>query len=130
MKPTVNTRARWAPSLARRAQVLKALAHPARLSILERLAKSRSCCCGDLVAGLPLAQATVSQHLAALKRAGLIQGTIAGPSVCYCIRAEAFRRALKDLEEYFALLGGKATAIEAACCPPHPTRRSSKGKRP
>ncbi len=63
----------------------KALAHPARIAILQHLSKANSCINSDLVQELGLAQATVSQHLKALKDIGLIQGTIEGVSMCYCI---------------------------------------------
>lgn len=67
------------------AAVLKALAHPARLRILELLAERGSCVCGAIVEVMPLAQATVSQHLKVLKEAGLVRGTIDGPRSCYCL---------------------------------------------
>lgn len=67
------------------ASLAKALAHPARIAILEHLLKHQTCICGDLVDELPLAQATVSQHLKELKAVGLIKGEIEGTSVCYCI---------------------------------------------
>ncbi|MCB0601167.1 MAG: winged helix-turn-helix transcriptional regulator [Saprospiraceae bacterium] len=63
----------------------KALAHPARVAILRELAQRNACICGELVANLPLSQATVSQHLKVLKEAGLIDGEIDGPRICYCI---------------------------------------------
>ena len=66
-------------------QLLKAMAHPARIAILQRILISDTCICGDLVEELGLAQATISQHLKELKNAGIIQGTIEGVSVCYCI---------------------------------------------
>lgn len=69
----------------RTARYAKALGHPARVSILKLLIGKRSCVCGDIVDELPLSQSTVSQHLKELKDAGLIQGTIEGPRVCYCI---------------------------------------------
>ncbi len=67
------------------AAMFKALAHPARVAILEQLLKRKQCVCGDLVDVLPLSQATVSQHLKELKKAGLIKGEVEGTSVCYCI---------------------------------------------
>src|SRR5215216_1215245 len=67
------------------AAMAKAIGHPARIAILQHLAKINACICGDLVEELGLAQATISQHLKELKSAGLIQGTIEGTSVCYCI---------------------------------------------
>lgn len=69
----------------RLALLLKAIAHPARIAILEQIIKSNACICGDLVGELGLAQATISQHLRELKTAGLIKGSIEGVSVCYCI---------------------------------------------
>jgi ArsR family transcriptional regulator len=70
---------------------LKALAHPARIAIIEFLLKANSCICGDIVNELPLSQATVSQHLKELKTVGLIKGSIEGNSICYCIDEENFR---------------------------------------
>lgn len=73
------------------ATLLKAMAHPARIAILQRILQSDTCICGDLVDELGLAQATISQHLKELKTAGLIQGTIEGVSVCYCIHPENWK---------------------------------------
>ena len=63
----------------------KAFSHPARVAILQYLFKSNQCICGDLVLKIGLAQATISQHLKALKSMGLIQGSIEGTAVCYCV---------------------------------------------
>ena len=73
------------------ASLAKALAHPARIAILEYLLESRTCINGDLVQELGLAQATISQHLRELKNIGLIQGTIEGVSVCYCIEPNKWK---------------------------------------
>ena len=67
------------------AGLAKALAHPARVSILRTLLQRDTCVAGELGEALPLAQSTVSQHLKQLKEAGLIRGTVAGPRVCYCV---------------------------------------------
>lgn len=67
------------------AAMAKALAHPARVAIIQHLIKANACINGDLVNELGLAQATISQHLRELKAIGLIQGTIEGTSVSYCI---------------------------------------------
>ncbi|MFP4690808.1 MAG: ArsR/SmtB family transcription factor [Bacteroidales bacterium] len=72
----------------RLARYCKALAHPARISILKLLLSKQSCICGDIVKELPLAQSTVSQHLKELKKAGLIQGSITPPKIKYCINKE------------------------------------------
>lgn len=70
------------------AQIAKAIAHPARVAIIQFLLKSNACINGDLVIELGLAQATISQHLRELKDIGIIQGTIEGVSVSYCIHPE------------------------------------------
>ncbi len=78
------------------AKLAWAIAHPARVRILRILLARQVCICGELVDQLPLAQSTVSQHLKILKEAGLVQGEIDGPKVCYCVNAEALAR-LKTL---------------------------------
>jgi len=70
----------------------KALGHPARIAILQHLIKSNTCICGDLVEEIGLAQATISQHLKALKNIGLIKGTIEGTSMCYCIDQDGWHK--------------------------------------
>jgi ArsR family transcriptional regulator len=69
------------------AAMAKAVAHPARLAILRLLTNRATCATGDVVAELPLAQSTVSEHLRILRHAGLIQGEIEGPRTRYCINA-------------------------------------------
>ena len=83
------------------ATMMKALAHPARIAIIQSLIKANACICGDLVEELGLAQATISQHLKELKNAGLIKGTIEGTSVCYCIDKETWVQYKKDLNSFF-----------------------------
>ncbi len=95
----------------RLAVLFKALAHPARIAILQRSIIANTCICGDLVGELGLAQATISQHLKELKSAGIIQGTIEGVSVCYCIDPEAWRLMERYFSEFMASY--KPTA---SCC--------------
>jgi len=78
------------------ARLARALAHPARVRIVRLLAWRGECVCGQIVLDLPLAQATVSQHLKVLKEAGLIRGQVDGPRVCYCLDPEALKR-MKEL---------------------------------
>jgi DNA-binding transcriptional ArsR family regulator len=80
----------------------KALSHPARLAILDVLARRNVCMCGDIVEELPLAQATVSQHLKVLKEAGLITGTVEGPRTCYCVDWDTLKRAASGLGNWFS----------------------------
>ncbi|HXI00407.1 MAG TPA: metalloregulator ArsR/SmtB family transcription factor [Sphingobacteriaceae bacterium] len=81
----------------RLAVMLKALAHPARIAILQRIMVANTCICGNLVGELGLAQATISQHLKELKNAGLIQGSIEGASICYCIDPKAWKLLQQEL---------------------------------
>lgn len=83
------------------ALMLKALAHPARIAIIEYLINSKSCICGDLVEELGLAQATISQHLKELKTAGLIKGTVEGTSICYCIDEKVWKRYKQLMQNFF-----------------------------
>jgi len=78
------------------ARLAKALAHPARVEILRMLIEKGDCQCSVIVDRLPLAQATVSQHLKVLKNAGLVRGEIDPPRVCYCVNPKAVER-LKTL---------------------------------
>jgi DNA-binding transcriptional ArsR family regulator len=83
------------------AKYAKALAHPARLSILKLLASKQSCICGDIVEELPLSQSTVSQHLKELKEARLIKGDIEGATVCYCIDHREWKIAQAAINQLF-----------------------------
>ena len=83
------------------ADLAKAFAHPARVAILQLLAERRACICGDLVDELPLAQATVSQHLKELKRIGIIKGDIDPPRVCYCINEPVWDEARQLFGQVF-----------------------------
>jgi predicted transcriptional regulator len=93
------------------AVMLKAIAHPARIAILQQIIAANACICGDLVDELGLAQATISQHLKELKNAGLIQGTIEGVSVCYCIEPKAWSKLEKELNSLFQSFKDQKT-----CC--------------
>ncbi|GEN77169.1 ArsR/SmtB family transcription factor [Chryseobacterium hagamense] len=92
------------------AVIAKALGHPARIAIIEYLLKVNACICGDIVNELPLAQATVSQHLKELKTAGLIKGNIEGTAMCYCIDENTFG----ILKDYFSNIILKTT--HQKCC--------------
>ena len=93
------------------ANMAKAIAHPARIAILQYLVKKNACVCGDIVDELGLAQATTSQHLKELKNAGIIQGNIEGVSVCYCINPQVWK-------EYQLLFNAFFTPVDLKgnCC--------------
>jgi len=86
--------------------MMKALAHPARIAILQHLVRANTCICGDLVDELGLAQPTISQHLKELKNAGLIQGTIEGTSVCYCIEPKTWATFQKEFSGFLGSYKG------------------------
>ena len=83
------------------ARFAKAMGHPARITILHYLASMDSCYFGDIHDELPIAKATVSQHLKELKDAGLIQGEIETPKVKYCINRENWAIAQHYFESFF-----------------------------
>ncbi|MFI3261875.1 MAG: metalloregulator ArsR/SmtB family transcription factor [Rikenellaceae bacterium] len=93
------------------ARYMKALAHPARVAIVQFLASQECCFFGDIHEVLPISKATVSQHLTELKNSGLIQGEIMPPKVKYCINKEAWNEA-HELINSLMLLVNK----EKKCC--------------
>ena len=93
------------------ANFAKAISHPARIAILKVLAERQACICGEIVEVLPLAQSTVSQHLKELKNAGIIQGSIEGASVCYCINPKVWNRYRELFNIFF-----KEITLADNCC--------------
>lgn len=94
------------------AKFAKALGHPARIAILQFLAKQKTCYFGAIHEELPIAKATVSQHLKELKDAGLIQGEVETPKVKYCINKENWLMAGKLFKGFFDVCVCK----EKECC--------------
>lgn len=83
------------------ARFAKAMGHPTRIAILQFLVKRTTCYFGDIHEELPIAKATVSQHLKELKEAGLIQGEVETPKVKYCINRDNWQLACKLFTEFF-----------------------------
>ena len=94
------------------ARFAKAMGHPARIAILQFLAKQSTCYFGDIHEELPIAKATVSQHLKELKEAGLIQGEIEIPRVKYCLNPENWELARELFDEFF----GECACKKEGCC--------------
>ena len=95
------------------AELAKALGHPARIAILELLAERAECICGDIADELPLAQSTISQHLKALKKSGIIKGNVDGVRVCYCLDEET----VAEFSEIFSSFSKELTeSITKNCC--------------
>ena len=86
-------------------QVFRALGHPARIRIVRLLMERDRCICGEVVDELPLAQATVSQHLKVLKEAGIIIGEVEGPAVCYCLAPGALTAVFEAVAQLVAGVG-------------------------
>jgi ArsR family transcriptional regulator len=100
MKRPAGAKAKGAKAEEELAALAWGLAHPARVAILRLLLDQGECVCGAIVDRMPLAQATVSQHLKVLKETGWIEGEIDGPRVCYCPTKGAmarFRELLQSL---------------------------------
>lgn len=92
------------------AAMAKAIAHPARIAILQHLMETEACVCGEIVEETGLAQATTSQHLKELKQAGVIQGTVEGTTVCYCINPKVWN----EYRDFFTSFFKKMK--EPKCC--------------
>lgn len=90
----------------------KAIGHPARVAIIQHLLKRETCVCGDLVDVIDLAQATISQHLKALKEIGILKGTVEGTSTCYCIDLDRWNELKNQLQSQ--LLGIDHCSVD--CC--------------
>jgi len=80
------------------AEYFKALAHPARIQILKYLAETKTCITGDISEELPLSRTTVNQHLAELKKVGLITGHVSGVKTNYCLNPAAVSKLTKLTE--------------------------------
>lgn len=98
------------------ARAAKALAHPARVAIIQLLASKKTCISGDIAAELPLARTTVSQHLQELKALDLIRGEIDGLTVCYCLNTELLLEVQQQFTAFFMeATAGVACGPDAAC---------------
>lgn len=93
-------RVRLESDAERLARMLRALGNPVRFQIMQILAERRSCITQEIVATMPLAQSTVSQHLKVLREAGLIEGEVEGPATCYCINPAGVRWLREQIEAW------------------------------
>ena len=104
-----NKKKKYTEDDERLARFAKAMGHPTRILILKFLASQKECFFGEIHEVLPIAKATVSQHLSLLKEAGLIQGEIFPPKVKYCINPTNWEIAKGMFEE---LMGSYNKKIE------------------
>ncbi len=93
-------------------KIAKALAHPARISIVKLLANKNACICNDIVEELPLSQSTVSQHLKELRSAGVVKGDVDGPRVCYCLDWNCLQKCANLFFNFFK----KTEESGKSCC--------------
>jgi ArsR family transcriptional regulator len=84
--------------LRARARILKAMAHPTRLFIVEQLAEGPRCVC-ELQRGVGADISTVSKHLTVLKAAGLVSDERRGNQIFYALQAPCVLRFLGCIEQ-------------------------------
>jgi len=97
----------YTPQELELARFAKALSHPVRVAILNYLDKQCTCYTGDLVNIFPMAQSTISQHIKALKDAGLLKGEVNPPKTSYCIDQKNWRKAKRLFVVFFDIDFGK-----------------------
>jgi len=108
----MNKSEKFDSNLQELALLAKAISHPARLSILQYLAETKTCISGDISDFLPLSRTTVSQHLKELKEIGLIHGEIDGLKINYCLCSTELNRFVKLFETFFAPIKNADVACE------------------
>ena len=74
-----------------RAKVLKALAHPARLKLVDILAEHEEVCVCELTEAIGMDMSTVSRHLTQLKSVGIVESDKRGQMVFYRLRVKCLR---------------------------------------
>ncbi len=77
-------------------QILKALAHPVRMEIIDRLGKN-GCNVSAIQKNIGLPQSTISQHLKVMKNAGILSSRREGTRVCYKMEIKDIRRIVRML---------------------------------
>ena len=98
----MSTKPKFTAQQKQIANMAKALSHPARVYILEKLNGLNGCCTsGEMIGDIPIARSTLSQHLKELKYSGLIQGEIEPPKIKYCINKQNWEIAKMVLSEFF-----------------------------
>ncbi|HEY3373155.1 MAG TPA: metalloregulator ArsR/SmtB family transcription factor [Prolixibacteraceae bacterium] len=108
----MNKSEKFEPNLQELARFAKAISHPARLSILQYLAETKTCISGDISDYLPLSRSTVAQHLKELRDLGLIRGEIEGLKINYCLNSRDIARFIDIFDHFFASIKSQ----EINCC--------------
>jgi DNA-binding transcriptional ArsR family regulator len=112
----VNKKTEFDEKIQDLALLAKAISHPARIAILQTIAKKKECICGEIVEVLPLAQSTVSQHLKELKEVGLIQGEVEGLKSCYCINWKKLDEFYNSIHHLYKNLNKFKKNSKLECC--------------
>ncbi len=107
----MNSSGNYNPDFEQLARFAKAMGHPSRIAILNFLSGIDCCYFGEIHNELPIAKATVSQHLKELKEAGLIQGEFEPPKVKYCIRRDNWEKAKKMFNSFL-----EQSVEKKVCC--------------
>jgi DNA-binding transcriptional ArsR family regulator len=100
----MNKGRKFDDNLQELAGLARALSHPARIAILQYLARTKSCISGDISDFIPLSRTTVSQHLKELREAGLIKGEIDGLRINYCLRKKGIKKLSRSFSDFFEIL--------------------------
>jgi ArsR family transcriptional regulator, arsenate/arsenite/antimonite-responsive transcriptional repressor len=106
---TIQKETSFDEALILRARLFKALAHPARLAILQYLAEIKTCITGDIADEIPLGRTTVNQHLKELRDAGLIRGSVEGVKTNYCLNTKAIELLRKETDAFLSKIDVKKT---------------------
>jgi DNA-binding transcriptional ArsR family regulator len=112
----INKKNEFGEDVQELAEFARVLSHPARLAILQTIAKKKECICGEIVEDLPLAQSTVSQHLKELKAIGLIQGEVEGLKSCYCINWKKLDEMNNLLNNFYKEMNKHKKNSKMECC--------------
>lgn len=107
------------------AKFARVISHPARLSILQYLAETKTCISGDISDYLPLSRTTVSQHLKELRELGLIHGTVDGLKINYCLCSSEINEYLKTLNTFFTPI----QSVDIDCEIPEPKTENQEIKK-
>ena len=115
----MNKSEKFDHSLRELARFARVISHPARLAILEYLAETKTCISGDISDYLPLSRTTVSQHLKELRDLGLIQGTIDGLKINYCLSKPELEKCMNLFDDFFK----PVLSADASCETGHKTEK-------
>ena len=83
------------------ANYTKVIGHPARVAIIQHISENKKCNCNDLVEAIGLAQPTISQHLAEIRKVGLLDQKVKGKNLYYTINKDQLNECRRVVNEFF-----------------------------